>query len=188
MMGVVETCAIGLALAMDCFTVSIATGITAKKCCYRRMAAMTVLFGVFQGGMAWLGWYVGSLFHHLIESVDHWIAFGLLAYLGVRMIRNGMKEETQDTRPLNYPVIFTMAVATSIDALAVGVSMSFLQQDTWQDIIMPCSIFALFSSLLTLAGLGIGIFASRRIPFRAELLGGIILIAIGCKILLNHLY
>ena len=187
-MNITESILLGLALALDCFTVSIAAGTIAKRFVAGPMLAMFAAFGIFQGGMVLAGWCVSTFFSRLLEPVDHWIAFGLLAYIGVQMLREGFrKEEDHKFDPLSYRIILALAVATSIDALAVGVSMAFMQIRTCSAIMMPSGIIALLSSLLTAAGLAAGIFAGRRISFRTEPLGGLILIGIGIKILTEHL-
>lgn len=187
-MSITESILLGLALAMDCFTVSIASGTIVKRFVPRPMTAMILAFGAFQGGMILSGWYVSRLFSRILAPVDHWIAFGLLAYIGIQMIRESFKkEEEHKFDPLDYKVILTLAVATSIDAMAVGVSMAFMQIHTWGAVWPPAGIIALLSSLLTVAGLVTGIFIGRKIPFRTEPIGGIILIGIGIKIIIEHL-
>lgn len=187
-MTLTEIILIGIALGMDCFTVSLTSGTLVKRVVPRPMWYMVGLFGLFQGGMTWLGWSVSKLFSLYLESVDHWVAFVLLAYLGARMIYEGFKkEEEQKFNPLNYKVIFTLAVATSIDAMAVGVSLAFMGLNTWEAIVKPSVLIALISSLLTICGLALGIAAGRKIPFNLSPVGGLILISIGIKILIEHL-
>lgn len=187
-MSLTEIILIGIALGMDCFTVSLASGTMVKKVVPRPMWTMVILFGVFQGGMTWLGWSVSKLFSLYLESVDHWVAFVLLAYLGGRMIYEGFKkEEERHFNPLNYKVILTLAIATSIDAMAVGVSLAFMGLNTWHSIIRPSVFIAVISSLLTICGLTLGIAASKKIPFNISPIGGLILISIGIKILIEHL-
>ena len=187
-MSITESILLGLALAMDCFTVSIASGTVAKKFVARPMLSMILAFGIFQGCMVITGWYVSTLFYGFLEPIDHWIAFGLLAYIGGQMFREGFrKEEEHKFNPLDYKVILTLAVATSIDALAVGISMAFMQIHTWTAVTPPANIIAILSSLLSVAGLAAGIFIGRKIPFRTEPIGGIILIGIGIKIIIEHL-
>ena len=165
-MHLTEAILLGLALAMDCFTVSLTSGTIAKRVVARPMLAMVLLFGLFQGGMVVGGWFVSSLFSRILEPIDHWIAFGLLAFIGFQMIREGFrKEEEHKFNPFDYKVILTLAVATSIDAMAVGVSMAFMGLGTWASIAMPAGVIALLSSLLTVAGLAAGILAGRKIPF-----------------------
>lgn len=188
-MGIVEAFLIGLALAMDCLAVSTATGAMTKRIVWRPMLTMIVLFGVFQGGMTLAGWLFTSLFSRLLEPVDHWIAFCLLLYVGLRMIREGMNGngDKPHFNPLDYKIIVTLAVATSIDALAVGVSMALMQIHTWKEVCLPATIIGALSSLLTVAGLAAGIAAGRKLPFSTAIPGGLILIAIGIKILAEHL-
>lgn len=188
-MHITESVLLGLALAMDCFAVSITSGSIVKRIMVRPMLTMTLCFGLFQGGMVIAGWFVSSLFSSILAPIDHWIAFGLLSIIGIQMIREGFspKEETKFD-PLDYKVILTLAIATSIDAMAVGVSMAFMQiGNGWSAILQPAYIIALISSLLTVIGLGIGIFVGRKIPFCMTPVGGLILIGIGIKIIIEHL-
>lgn len=191
-MTTLEIVILAIALAMDCFTVSIACGLSQKKIVRGPMIAMILLFGIFQGGMTLAGWYGGSLFSNIVKPIDHWIAFALLAYLGGKMIYECYGHKDNEETPsdskglLATRNIITMAVATSIDALAVGVSFAFLNISQFR-LYAACLIIALTSSVFTLIGLGIGIFAGKRIHFPVEALGGIILISIGIKILIEHL-
>lgn len=192
-MTILEIIILAVALAMDCFTVSIACGLAQKKVVRGPMTAMIFLFGIFQGGMTLAGWYGGSLFSNIVRPIDHWIAFALLAYLGGKMVYEAYrpKEDEEECSAckkglLRTRNLITMAVATSIDALAVGVSFAFLALSSMR-LYTACLIIALASSLFTLLGLGIGIFAGKRIKFPVEALGGIILIGIGIKILIEHL-
>lgn len=189
-MGIVEAFLIGLALAMDCLAVSTAAGSLVKRVIWRPMLTMVVLFGAFQGGMVLIGWLFTSLFSRFLEPIDHWIAFFLLLYVGIRMIREGTNKNNNDAprfNPLEIKIILTLAVATSIDALAVGVSMALMQIRTWEEVGLPAGIIAALSSLLTAGGLSAGIFAGRKLPFSTAIPGGVILIAIGIKILAEHL-
>lgn len=192
-MTILEIIILAIALAMDCFTVSIACGLAQKKVVRGPMTAMIFLFGIFQGGMTLAGWYGGSLFSNIVRPIDHWIAFALLAYLGGKMVYEAYrpKEDEEECSAckkglLRTRNLITMAVATSIDALAVGVSFAFLALSSMR-LYTACLIIALASSLFTLLGLGIGIFAGKRIKFPVEALGGIILMGIGIKILIEHL-
>ena len=129
-MTIAEIIIIAIALAMDCFTVSIASGISSQKFISKPMTQMIILFGVFQGGMTALGWLGGSAFKSIVEPIDHWIAFILLSYLGIRMIYEGIFSKNKDNEEIVQSKLFklrnilTMAIATSIDALAVGVSFA----------------------------------------------------------------
>ena len=149
-------------------------------------------FGVFQALMPLLGWTGASTFSHLIESVDHWIAFAILAFLGGHMVRESFKEEDcrHDFNATSLKVGLTMAIATSIDALAIGISFAFLGIRDFSAILSPICIIGFVSFALSMAGLIFGIkcgcgFARK---LRAELWGGIILMIIGAKILIEHLF
>ena len=183
---------LAVGLAMDCFAVSIASGIILKRIQWRPMLVMAFFFGLFQAIMPLLGWLGASTFSHLIESVDHWIAFAILAFLGGRMIKESFKEEDccQRFNPASLKVVITMAIATSIDALAIGVSFAFLGIKSCSSILYPVGIIGFVSFLMSLIGLIFGIRFGCGIArkLRAELWGGIILILIGTKILIEHLF
>ena len=186
----IEIWLVALALAMDCFAVSMASGIIFKRAVPRQMVAMVLLFGLFQALNPLLGWLGAELFRELIESVDHWIAFAILGFLGVRMIVDSFKDEEEKRfNPRRFKVILTLAVATSIDALAVGISFSCMGYSSLPSLIYPLVAIGIVSSAMTALGLFLGVrfgkaFAGR---LRAELWGGIILIAIGVKVLIEHL-
>ena len=183
---------LAIGLAMDCLAVSIASGIILKRIQWRPMLVMAFFFGLFQAIMPLLGWLGASTFSHLIESVDHWIAFAILAFLGGRMIKESFKEEDccQRFNPASLKVVITMAIATSIDALAIGVSFAFLGIKSCSSILYPVGIIGFVSFLMSLIGLIFGIRFGCGIArkLRAELWGGIILILIGSKILIEHLF
>ncbi|MDE7377567.1 MAG: manganese efflux pump MntP family protein [Paraprevotella sp.] len=179
---------LGIALAMDCFTVSIACGIQKRRFLLRPMLTMAVLFGLFQGCMTIAGSLGMSVFSHYLEDFDHWIAFALLGYVGGSMIYESFKdEEHRHTDMLRPRVMLTLAVATSIDALAVGISFACLHIDTLQTLLYPASVIAFASFALSVLGLGTGIGLGRKIHLPVELIGGCILIIIGIKILFEHL-
>ena len=186
----IEVWLMALALAMDCFAVSIASGIIFKKAIWKPMLTMAFLFGFFQALNPVLGWWGTGLFRNIIESFDHWLAFAVLAFLGIRMIIESFKEEEQRRfNPRRYKVIFTLAIATSIDALAVGISFSCLGYETISSLYYPLAAIFIVSFVLSLVGLGIGLkfgkgFAEK---LRAEMWGGIILLLIGCRVLFEHL-
>lgn len=183
---------VAVSLAMDCFAVSIASGIILKKPHWRAMLTMAFCFGFFQALMPLIGWAGASLFSHLIEDVDHWIAFAILAFLGGRMIRESFRDDEcrHPYDPTNLKVILAFAVATSIDALAVGISFAFLGTRGLNDILPAISIIGMVSFALSMIGLLMGIRCGNRLgkKLRVELLGGIILILIGIKILMEHLF
>ena len=183
---------LAIGLAMDCFAVSIASGIIMKSIRLRPMLSMAFAFGFFQALMPLLGWIGASFFSHLIEDWDHWIAFAILVFLGGRMVCESFKDEEcrHEFDPTNLNVLLTLAVATSIDALAVGISFAFLGTYSISTILPPIGIIGLVSFVLSLAGLMFGICFGHGLArkLRAELWGGIILIAIGTKILIEHLF
>lgn len=190
-MTTIEIWLLAVGLAMDCFAISIASGIMLKRTLWRPMLIMAFFFGLFQAGMPLIGWACASTFSHLIEDVDHWIAFGILAFLGVRMVRESFKEEEcrQDFDPTRLKVVLMLAVATSIDALAVGVSFAFLGMKSVAAILPPVGIIGFVSFALSLVGLMFGIRFGCGIARRlkAERWGGVILVLIGLKILIEHL-
>ena len=183
---------LAVGLAMDCFAVSIASGIILKRMQLRPMLVMAFFFGFFQALMPLLGWIGASFFSHLIENIDHWIAFAILAFLGGRMVMESFKDEDckNEYDPTSLKVVLALAVATSIDALAVGVSFAFLGIRSLPSILSPISIIGFVSFALSIIGLIFGIRFGCGIArkLRAELWGGIILIIIGTKILIEHLF
>ncbi|MBO4984105.1 MAG: manganese efflux pump [Bacteroides sp.] len=191
-MSTLEIWLLAVGLAMDCFAVSIASGILLRKIRLRPMLKMAFFFGLFQAVMPLGGWIGASLFSHLIEEIDHWVAFGILAFLGGRMVVESFKEEEckQNYDPTCLKVVLTLAVATSIDALAVGISFAFMGYKTYLDILPSIGIIGFVSFALSLVGLLFGIRFGCGIARRlkAELWGGIILILIGVKILIEHLF
>lgn len=191
MMTAIEIWLLAVGLAMDCFAISIASGILLKRTFWRPMLTMAFFFGFFQALMPLIGWACASMFSHLIEDVDHWIAFAILTFLGGRMVLESFKEENcrQDFDPTRLKVVLMLAVATSIDALAVGVSFAFLGMKSIAIILSRVGIIGFVSFALSWIGLMFGIrfgcgFARR---LKAERWGGIILILIGLKILIEHL-
>lgn len=190
-MSFTEAILLGFALAMDCFTVSIASGCIAKRAYVSPMTLMILLFGIFQGGMTVLGWFVSKYFSVYLEPIDHWIAFGLLAIIGIQMLRSGFTpdcEKEPKFNPLDYKVIFTLAIATSIDASAVGVSLAFMGIQQWTELFTPTVIIAVISSFMTFVGLTTGILIGRKLSFSAAPIGGLILIGIGIRIIIEHTY
>ena len=183
---------LAIGLAMDCFAVSIASGIILKRVRMRPMLIMALAFGFFQALMPLLGWIGASFFSHLIENIDHWIAFAILAFLGGRMVLESFKDEDcrHEFDPTSLKVVSALAVATSIDALAVGVSFAFLGVRSFSSILPSIGIIGFVSFAFSFVGLMFGIRFGCGIArkLRAELWGGVILIIIGTKILIEHLF
>ena len=185
-----EVWLMALALAMDCFAVSMASGIILKRLVFVPMFAMVFLFGFFQALNPMLGWWGMGLFHSLIECVDHWVAFAILAFLGGRMIVESFKEEEERRfNPRRLSVVFAMAIATSIDALAVGVSLSCVGYTSLASLLYPLVAIGIVSWGMSALGLFLGVKFGKGIAarLRAELWGGVILVCIGIKVLVEHL-
>lgn len=179
---------LAIGLAMDCMTVSIANGIMLKRIHWRTILLTAFCYGFFQALMPAIGWYVSKHFSMLFERWDHWIAFGILAILGGNMIYGYFKpEKARKFNPQDIKIILTLGIATSIDALAIGISFTCLGMKSGADILYPIAIIGLVSLILSIAGFMIGIFARKHFNYPIELLGGLILIGIGCKILISHL-
>lgn len=191
-MSELEIWLLAIGLAMDCFAVSIASGMILKRTRIRPMLVMAFLFGFFQALMPLLSWLGTNMFSHLIERVDHWIAFGILAFLGGRMVRESFEDEEcrHEFDPACLKTVLMLAVATSIDALAVGVSFACIGIGRLQDLAYPVGVIGLVSFVLSMTGLSFGIRFGGGIAkkMKAELWGGLILIAIGCKIVIEHLF
>lgn len=187
-MTTLEIWLLAISLAMDCFTVSVTSGITMRRICWRTIFVMSFFFGLFQAVMPLLGWICTSRFYHLIESFDHWIAFGLLAFLGIRMIKeNFSNEDKHSFDPTLLKVVLALAIATSIDALAVGISFAFVGMTTFSSILFPILIIGLVSFIMSVIGNLAGVYLGKRINLHMELWAGLILIGIGVKILIEHL-
>ncbi|MBE6334934.1 MAG: manganese efflux pump [Bacteroidales bacterium] len=175
---------LGVGEAMDASAVSMAKGTTTKRPMLRHYMSVGLWFGGFQASMTLFGYFVGSKFAHLVECVDHWISFILLALLGVNMIKEALsKDEERVDRSYSVRTMLIMAIATSVDALAVGVSLAFIRVNIW----MAALIIGVVTFVLSLAGLKIGAIFGNRYKSTAEIVGGIMLIFIGIRILLSHL-
>lgn len=174
---------IAVGLSMDAFAVSICKGLSVQRVSLRHAVCAGLWFGGFQALMPLLGWLLGSRFQAAIERYDHWIAFVLLVFLGVNMLWEARGEEECVDGSFSWRIMLTMALATSIDALAVGVTFAFLQVD-----ILPAILFiGATTFLLSALGVRLGSVFGRRYRTAAQILGGVILIVMGAKILLEHL-
>lgn len=171
---------------MDAFAVSVCKGLKMKKINYRHAAVIGLFFGGFQALMPFAGWLMGKQFEKYIESVDHWVAFVLLAIIGSKMVVEALKENDEESdnqadERLDLKELFMLAVATSIDALAVGVTFAFLKVN----IVEAISVIGVTTFLLSVAGVAIGNRFGMKYKNKAELAGGVILVLIGLKILLE---
>ncbi|MFZ5353411.1 MAG: manganese efflux pump MntP family protein [Bacillota bacterium] len=189
-MSLITTLLIALGLSMDAFTVSIANGMVMKKVKLVNALKIAVFFGGFQAIMPLIGWAVGTRFERYITGIDHWIAFILLGAIGIKMIHEAVKiggecaittSETQKDDPCNK-TLTVMAIATSIDALAIGVSLAVLRAP----ITLPVIIIGLLTFAVCLAGVYIGRICGCMFKKYAEVFGGVVLIGIGLKILAEH--
>ncbi|MFA6925206.1 MAG: manganese efflux pump MntP family protein [Bacteroidales bacterium] len=185
-MNLITIILIGLALSMDACVVSLCCGITSKKEKLLKALKLGFLFGGFQAIMPLLGWLIGSIFEKYIRDYSYWLAFILLAFIGGRMIYESFKNPDCRTS-INFDklsVLLLLAVATSIDALAVGFSFAVLKIN----IFIAILIIGLITFVISFASVNIGSRFSKILGNRAELFGGLVLIAIGIKILIEHLY
>lgn len=189
-MSLIDITFLALALAMDCFTVSIVSGVFIRKYILSIIFRMAILFGLFQAMMPFIGWLGTSYFSHYLESVDHWIAFGLLAFLGGKMIKDsfGSEEEAHfDPSKLTSQLLF--AVATSIDALAVGISFACLGYKNIEQLTLPLIVIGVCSFVMSILGNILGVMCGKSIVKRLkpEFIGGVILLLIGFRILYEHI-
>ncbi len=181
-----EVFLVGVGLSMDAFAAAVCRGLSMKKINYRHALVIGLFFGGFQALMPLIGWFLGKQFASYIERFDHWIAFGLLLIIGGKMIIDVIRGEDEScpySDGLNVKQLTVMAIATSIDALAVGVSFAFLKTNIFSAI----AVIGLTTFILSLVGVLIGNRFGEKYKDKATLAGGIILIAIGTKILLEHL-
>lgn len=183
-MGLIELFLMAVGLSMDAFAVSICKGLAMRKCTWIKAGIVGLYFGVFQAGMPLLGYFLGSQFRSVITSVDHWIAFILLGLIGAGMLKEAFNpEEEEADESLDVRTMLGLAVATSIDALAVGVTFAFLQVK----IIPAVSCIGVITFLISAAGVKIGHVFGARYQKGAQVAGGVILILLGVKILVEHL-
>ena len=190
-MGVGELLLLALGVSMDAFAVSICKGLCMKKATLKASCTCGIWFGGFQAIMPLIGFFLGSLFAEAIQTVDHWVAFGLLGLIGFNMLKEAFeKNEDAQACPvdgdvdLSVKTMFIMAVATSIDALAVGISLAMAGD---VNIVTAVLLIGLFTFGMSAVGVQIGNVFGSRFEKKAQLAGGVILIVLGCKILLEHL-
>lgn len=188
-MSLLDITFLALALAMDCFTVSIVSGVIIRKYILSVILRMAVLFGLFQAIMPFIGWLGTSYFSRYLETVDHWIAFGLLAFLGGKMIKDSFCSEEAHFNPSKLTSQLLFAIATSIDALAVGISFACLGYKNIEQLMLPLIIIGVCSFVMSILGNILGIMFGKSIVKRLkpEFVGGTILLMIGCRILYEHI-
>lgn len=186
-MDIVSIILIAFGLAMDCFAVSISKGIAVKKIYFSPTLLMAFLFGFFQAAMPLIGYFAGLNFITVIKNSDHWLAFVLLTLIGGKMLWEGIKKHSsekdeRETHPFHWMKLLTLSLATSIDALATGIIFVPYPLIVWKAI----TIIGAISFLMSILGMYIGVRFGKRFHVNVEILGGIILIGIGFKILLQH--
>ena len=192
-MTALEIWLLGIALAMDCFSVSIASGAIVRKMNWQNALTMAVFFGLFQAFMPLIGWSLTSNFQKYLEAYDHWIAFFLLLFLGIKMIRESFMEEEEKTmNPTKLKVIFALAVATSIDALAVGITfvavpVKIIDGGSFINVVLAVIVIGVITMIISMAGVKIGNIFGSRYRAGSEIMGGTILIFIGLRSLITHL-
>lgn len=184
-MGIFELFLIGIGLSMDAFAVAICKGLSMRKIDVRQTVTVALFFGGFQALMPFLGWALGKQFEQYITQYDHWIAFVLLVYIGGKMLWEALHSKGEDTAPANFSIkeLLILAIATSIDALAVGVTLAFLDVP----ILSSVCFIGVVTFCLSLVGVKAGNVFGCKYKSKAEFVGGLVLILIGLKILLEHM-
>ncbi len=183
-MGIITIIVVGIALSFDTFAVSIGCGIAECRIRFWQAVRIAGFFAVFQALMPVLGWILGGLFKEYVANFDHWIAFGLLTIIGLKMILESFKsEEAKQFNPHKLSVIITMSLATTIDAFIVGISFAIIQINMF----LAISIIGFITFLAAMLGMLFGKKIGGKVGAKAEVVGGVVLIIIGLKILLDHL-
>ena len=187
-MGIVELLLVAVGVSMDAFAVSICRGLGMRRLNLRTAAVLALFFGGFQALMPLVGWALGSQFMGVIAPVDHWVAFVLLAFIGGKMLWEAFHEDDEgcgceDTSAIDLREFLVLAVATSIDALAAGISFAALNVD----IVASVSLIGVITFALSFVGVAVGHFFGARYERPASVVGGVVLILIGLKVLLEHL-
>lgn len=183
-MGLIELIVLSVGLGMDAFAVSICKGISMKKMNWKKACIIGLYFGGFQALMPVIGYLLGSTFAKAIASVDHWIAFILLAVIGGNMIKEAFSKESENSNDdVGFKTMIVLAIATSIDALTVGITFAFLEVN----LILAISLIGIITFALSVIGTKVGNKFGDKYENKAEFIGGIVLILLGLKILLEHL-
>ena len=185
-MSIIEIALIGVGLAMDAFAVSICKGLAMRRMNYKKAIIIAAFFGVFQALMPALGYVLGTTFANKIAAIDHWIAFILLALIGANMIKEALSsddDECQDDS-LRLGDLIMLSIATSIDALAVGITFAFFNVS----LLLSVSMIGIITFIICVIGVKVGNVFGEKYKSKAELAGGLILILMGAKILIDHLF
>ncbi len=183
-MSFLEIILISISLAMDAFAVAVCKGMAMKNSSTKKGIIVALYFGIFQALMPFIGYMLGIRFEKAINSIDHWIAFALLAIIGINMIKESLKKDEENINDdITFKTMFFLAIATSIDALAIGVTFAFLKVVIYK----PLLFIGIITFILSWIGVIIGNRFENKLKNKAETIGGIILILMGLKILLDHL-
>lgn len=183
-MGILEIVLISMGLAMDAFAVAVCKGLSMKKMSWKKAIIIGLYFGVFQAIMPVIGYFLGVSFQELVTKIDHWIAFALLALIGINMIKEAFDKDSEAVNDsIDVKTMIILAIATSIDALAVGITFAFLKVN----LALAVSTIGIIAFVLSVIGVKIGNKFGDKYERKAELAGGIILILMGLKILIEHL-
>lgn len=183
-MSLFEIIFIGIGLAMDAFAVAVCKGLSMKKINWKSCIIIALYFGIFQAGMPVIGYFLGSTFSSFVQKVDHWIAFILLAIIGGNMIKESTDDELDKRNDnVSFKTMIILAIATSIDALTIGITFAFFEVN----LLLSITIIGVVTFVLSIIGVLIGNKFGDKFQNKAELAGGIILILIGLKVLLEHL-
>ncbi|HHW45944.1 MAG TPA: manganese efflux pump [Clostridiales bacterium] len=190
-MDIISIIVIGFGLSMDAFAVSVTNGISLRRANLKTAFVSSFFFGFFQGLMPYIGWLLGFGFSRKIEVIDHWVAFALLAFIGINMIREAKVDRCEaegSCAVLNPRMVLFASLATSIDALVVGVSMAFSGIKDFISMFVNSIIIAVITFIVCSIGFNLGKYFGRIFKNKAEIAGGIILILMGVRILIEHLF
>jgi putative Mn2+ efflux pump MntP len=184
-MGITEIIVIAIALSMDAFAVAITLGLSVKKLNIKQLLIPGIYFGFFQALMPLIGYFGGNCFANKIQHLDHWITFIFLGFIGGKMIKESFSKENKkvNKNPFLFITLLLLAVATSIDALAVGITFAFFEVNIWQTII----IIGVTTFCISIGGVKVGNIVGTKYKSKAEFIGGVVLVILGVKILIEHL-
>lgn len=183
-MSFVEVFLIGVGLAMDAFAVSICKGLSIKKITYKKVITIALYFSIFQALMPLIGYLVGSTFESLITAIDHWLAFFLLSIIGINMLKESKNKNSDNINDkVDFKTMFVLAIATSIDALTIGITFAFLKTNIINNILT----IGITTFIITFFGAIVGNRFGSKYEKKSQILGGIILVLMGLKILIDHL-
>lgn len=183
-MGALEVVLIAIGVAMDAFAVSICKGLSMKKMSWKKALIVGLYFGVFQGLMPVIGYFLGTTFESLVTKIDHWIAFALLSFIGLNMLKEAFSKDSENCNDsVDFKTMIVLAIATSIDALAIGISFAVLKTN----ILLAALAIGIITFAVCVIGVKIGNKFGDKYERKAETVGGLILIFMGIKILVEHL-